>query len=101
MPPKSSSALSSPTPFFSPLGILNSPQNLSKLRGSLQMVQAVQIVQTVETETLVDEQSFSRPSGSRRAVLLVHSRSTVEQKGLKSTLSSYVMFPQSVDPRKE
>jgi hypothetical protein len=39
MPLKSSSALSSPTPFFSPLGILNSPQNLSKLRGSLQFEQ--------------------------------------------------------------
>src|SRR5262249_18107721 len=41
MPPKSSSALSSTTPFFSPLGILNSPQNLSKLRGSLQLGQVV------------------------------------------------------------
>jgi hypothetical protein len=37
MPPKTSSALSSVTPFFSPLGILNSPQNLSKLRGSVQL----------------------------------------------------------------
>src|SRR6266498_1365918 len=45
MPPKTSSALSSTTPFFSPLGILNSPPNLSKLRGSLQTVQDVQIVQ--------------------------------------------------------
>jgi hypothetical protein len=38
MPPKTSSALSSTTPFFSPLGILNSPPNLSKLRGSLHTV---------------------------------------------------------------
>src|SRR4029450_12851777 len=38
MPLKNSSALSSPTPFFSLLGILNSPQNLSKLRGSLQVI---------------------------------------------------------------
>jgi len=36
MPLKTFSALSSTTSFFLPLGILNSPQNLSKLRGSLQ-----------------------------------------------------------------
>src|SRR5947199_6547296 len=37
MPAKTSSALSSRTPFFSLLGILNSPPNLSKLRGSLHL----------------------------------------------------------------
>src|SRR5262249_45704725 len=36
MPLKTFSALSSTTSFFLPLGILNSPQNLSKLKGSLQ-----------------------------------------------------------------
>src|SRR5262249_62155440 len=35
MPLKTFSALSSTTSFFLPLGILNSPQNLSKLKGSL------------------------------------------------------------------
>jgi hypothetical protein len=39
MPPKTSSALSSTTPFLSPLGILNSASKLSKLRGSLQFAQ--------------------------------------------------------------
>src|SRR5215468_8750318 len=37
MPLKTFSALSSTTSFFLPLGILNSPQNLSKLKGSLQL----------------------------------------------------------------
>src|SRR5215813_4684759 len=37
MPLKTFSALSSTTSFFLPLGILNSPQNLSKLRGSLHL----------------------------------------------------------------
>src|SRR5215468_11909388 len=45
MPLKTFSALSSTTSFFLPLGILNSPQNLSKLKGSLQIVPAVPIVQ--------------------------------------------------------
>src|SRR5215813_11313684 len=39
MPLKTFSALSSTTSFFLPLGILNSPQNLSKLKGSLQLEQ--------------------------------------------------------------
>src|SRR4030095_13663039 len=56
MPPKTSSALSSTTPFFSPLGILNSPPNLSKLRGSLHYVQDVQIAST---------KNRSRVQGSR------------------------------------
>src|SRR5262245_39171963 len=48
MPLKTFSALSSTTSFFLPLCILNSPQNLSKLKGSLQLVQEVQIVQAVQ-----------------------------------------------------
>src|SRR5215475_7023885 len=48
MPLKTFSALSSTTSFFLPLGILNSPQNLSKLKGSLQIVQVVQDIERSE-----------------------------------------------------
>src|SRR5262245_7119239 len=47
MPLKTFSALSSTTSFFLPLGILNSPQNLSKLKGSLQPVPMVPTVPIV------------------------------------------------------
>src|SRR5262245_19229521 len=48
MPLKTFSALSSTTSFFLPLGILNSPQNLSKLKGSLHNVQFVQTVPAIQ-----------------------------------------------------
>ena len=52
------------------------------------MVQAVQIVQTVEIKTLADEQRFSRPPDhDELSWLVAHSWPTVEHKGLKSVFS--------------
>ena len=53
------------------------------------MVQAVQIVQTVEIKTLADEQRDSRvqPDRDELSWLVAYSWPTVEHKGLKSAFS--------------